>query len=264
MFTDIRGFSSISESLEPEQLTLLLNRYLSAMSDIILAEGGTIDKYEGDAIIAFWGAPKAWPDSAVRACRAAIAMKKKEKELNGEFLREGIAPSPLQTRIGINSGDMVVGNMGTITRMDYTAMGHDMNLAARLEGVNKQYGTWILFSEQTYNEVNSTEGIRHFSTRKLDRVRVVGVSEPVRLFELIDLREEVDEDPELIDKLRTFNSGLTAFEQKDWNTAEQYFRTVLEKYPDDGPAQYYVERCASFKRKPPARDWDGVFNLTKK
>ncbi|MFW5685471.1 MAG: CHASE2 domain-containing protein [Spirochaetota bacterium] len=265
MFTDIKGFSSISESLQPEQLTDLLNRYLSAMSDIVLNEGGTIDKYEGDAIIAFFGAPIDQPDSAVRACRAAIAMKKKERELNEEFLREGLTPSPIYTRIGINTGDMVVGNMGTARRMDYTAMGHNMNLAARLEGVNKQYGTWILISDQTYNEVNDRDGgVRHVSTRKLDRVRVVGISEPVRLYELIDLRQEVDEDPSLIDKLRTFNTGLNAFEQKDWNTAMQYFQTVLEEYPEDGPAMYYVERCKSFKRKPPARDWDGVFNLTKK
>ena len=263
MFTDIRGFSSISESLEPEQLTDLLNRYLGAMSDIVIREGGTIDKFEGDAIIAFFGAPLDQEDSAVRACRAAIEMKKVEAKLNEQFLQERLAPNPLYTRIGINTGDMVVGNMGTATRMDYTAMGHNMNLAARLEGVNKQYGTWILLSEQTYRETYNEEN-RAFSVRKLDRVRVVGISEPVRLYELIDLRDAVDEDQALIDKLRTFNTGLTAFEEKDWNTALTHFQQVLRDYPEDGPARYYVERCKAFKRKPPARDWDGVFNLTKK
>ncbi len=265
MFTDIRGFSTISESLAPEQLTDLLNRYLGAMTDIVIEEGGTIDKFEGDAIIAFWNAPLDLADHPVRACAAAIRMKEKERELNEEFLASGIAPSPIMTRIGINTGDMVVGNMGTATRMDYTAMGHNMNLAARLEGVNKQYGTWILMSEQTYLETkDDAAGKRNFTVRKLDRVRVVGISEPVRLYELINLREPVDNDPEQIAKLRTFNSGLTAFEAKDWTAAGRYFKEVLDKYPDDGPAQYYVDRVGAFMKKPPKADWDGVFNLSKK
>ena len=265
MFTDIRGFSTISESLTPDKLTELLNRYLGAMCDIVLEEGGTIDKFEGDAIIAFWGAPLDMTDAAERACRAAIAMKKKEAELNKAFLDEGLAPSPLMTRIGINSGEMTVGNMGTATRMDYTAMGHNMNLAARLEGVNKQYGTWVLASEQTYNEFTDLDSGQHpFSLRRLDRVRVVGISEPVRLYELIDLYEEVDQDQRLIDKLKNFNAGLNAFEEKDWATAAEQFAAVLKTYPEDGPAKLYADRCKAFLKKPPAGDWDGVFNLTKK
>ncbi len=265
MFTDIRGFSTISESLSPEALTELLNRYLGAMCDIILDEGGTIDKFEGDAIIAFWGAPIDLDDAAERACRAAIAMKKEEIRLNEAFLEEGLAPSPLMTRIGINSGEMTVGNMGTATRMDYTAMGHNMNLAARLEGVNKQYGTWVLASEQTYREFTDLDSGRHpFSLRRLDRVRVVGISEPVRLYELIDLYEEVDQDQNLIDKLKNFNAGLNAFEEKEWASASGYFDAVLKNYPEDGPAKLYADRCKAFAKKPPAKDWDGVFNLTKK
>jgi len=259
IFTDVQGFSTISEALEPEQLVHLLNRYLSEMCDIILNEQGTIDKFEGDAIIAFFGAPIDMEDHAVKCCRAAIQMKKLEEQLNKEFLAEEMSPTPLLTRIGVNSGDMVVGNMGTATRMDYTMMGHNVNLAARLEGVNKQYGTWILASEQTYSQTGRT-----FSARKLDRVRVVGITEPVRLYELIDLREDVDGDQNLIDKLRTFNTGLTAFEGKEWAEAEKNFKTVLDEYPEDGPAKYYLDRARKFKKTPPSPDWDGVFNLTKK
>ncbi|MBU8914036.1 MAG: CHASE2 domain-containing protein [Spirochaetales bacterium] len=259
IFTDVQGFSTISEAISPEKLVHLLNRYLTEMCDIILDGRGTIDKFEGDAIIAFFGAPVEMDDHQIQACRAAIQMKKLEERLNQEFLDDELSPTPLLTRIGVNSGDMVVGNMGTDTRMDYTMMGHNVNLAARLEGVNKQYGTWILVSEQTYDKTG-----RAFSVRKLDRVRVMGITEPVRLYELIDLREEVDGDQNLIDKLRTFNAGLTAFEEKAWGEAEKNFAVVLNEYPEDGPAKYYLDRSRKFKKTPPSPDWDGVFNLTKK
>jgi adenylate cyclase len=137
IFTDVKGFSTISERLNPEELVSLLNRYLSAMSDIVLAEKGTIDKYEGDAIIAFFGAPLALEDHALRACVSAINMKKAEKEFNKIVIEQKLSPAPLLTRIGINTG-----NMGTANKMNYTIMGNAVNLAARLEGVNKQYGTW--------------------------------------------------------------------------------------------------------------------------
>jgi adenylate cyclase len=152
IFTDVRGFSTISEALDPEQLVTLLNLYLSGMSDIILQNRGTIDKYEGDAIISFFGAPVTNEFHAKMACRAAVLMKKKEAELNERFLAERMTPNPLVTRIGINTGDMVVGNMGTEKKMNYTMMGNAVNLAARLEGVNKQYGSWILASDATKAE----------------------------------------------------------------------------------------------------------------
>ncbi|TVQ17142.1 MAG: adenylate/guanylate cyclase domain-containing protein [Spirochaetaceae bacterium] len=261
MFTDVRGFSTISEALkdEPEKLVQLLNLYLTEMSDTVLAERGTIDKYEGDAIICFWGAPVELEDAAVRACRSAVTMKKIEARLNEEVLGSGLAPAELKTRIGINTGEMVVGNMGTATRMDYTMMGHNVNLAARLEGVNKRYGTWILTSEQTYRETGRT-----FSVRKLDRVRVVGVNEPLRLYEVVDLREEVDKDQALIQKLRGFNSGLTAFENKEWGEAHTHFKRVLTDFPDDGPSIEYEKRCREYMKKPPRADWDGVYTLDTK
>ncbi|MFW6212539.1 MAG: CHASE2 domain-containing protein [Spirochaetota bacterium] len=266
MFTDVKGFSTISEKLrdEPEKLVQLLNRYLTEMSDIILDERGTIDKYEGDAIISFFGAPVGFEDAAVRACRSAVEMKKVEALLNTDKVG-GLAPAPLFTRIGVNTGEMVVGNMGTEKRMDYTMMGHNVNLAARLEGVNKLYGTWILISEQTYEETYSREkGIKNFTVRKLDRVRVVGVTEPIRLYELVDHRDVVDRDQKVIHKLRTFNSGLTKFEEKDWEGALKLFREVLDEFPEDGPSKLYLKRCQDFMKKPPRPDWDGVYNMESK
>ncbi|HUX51519.1 MAG TPA: CHASE2 domain-containing protein [Spirochaetia bacterium] len=257
MFTDIRGFSSISEAMDPQDLVRLLNRYLGEMSNLILKEHGTIDKYEGDAIISFFGAPLDVGNHALNACRAALEMKRAEALLNQEFTESKLSASPLLTRIGINTGEMVVGNMGTLNRMDYTIMGHNVNLAARLEGVNKQYGTWLLISEHAYV---TTE--RAFAVRRLDRVRVVGVKEPIRLFELIDEREKID--AATIELLRGFNAALNLFEEKRFADAEGAFREVSKKFPEDGPTKYYIERCEQFRKKPPADEWDGVFNLSSK
>ena len=257
MFTDVRGFSTISEALDAEQLVKLLNIYLSGMSDIILEQRGTIDKYEGDAIISFFGAPVDYKEHARLACRAAVLMKRKEAELNELFMREGMTPNPLLTRIGINTGDMVVGNMGTERKMDYTIMGNAVNLAARLEGVNKQYGTWLLISDMTKNELGD-----EFITRRLDRVRVVGINTPVQLWELVELKEAVD--AETLDFLRRFEEALTVFNQKDWKKASQMFQALYKERPTDGPSEAYLRKCETFIQKPPADNWDGVFSLTQK
>ncbi|MCL2251848.1 MAG: adenylate/guanylate cyclase domain-containing protein, partial [Treponema sp.] len=260
IFTDVKGFSSISEKLDPEELVRLLNKYLSAMSDAILAEKGTIDKYEGDAIIAFFGAPLDLKDHALRACVSAIKIKKLELELNKTIMEQNLSPIPLITRIGINTGDMVAGNMGTANKMNYTIMGNAVNLAARLEGVNKQYGTWILASEDTIREAH-TEGEILFY-RKLDRVRVVGIDKPVRLCELIDLNSSAEE----IDKKRItiFHEALSHFENREWKTAAEGFNEVLAIKADDETAKMYHERCQKFITTPPSASWDGVYNLTSK
>jgi adenylate cyclase len=149
--------------------------------------------------------------------------------------------------------------------MDYTMMGHNVNLAARLEGVNKLYGTWILISEQTYEETyDRDKGIKNFTVRKLDRVRVVGVNQPIRLYELVDHRDTVDRDQKMIHKLRTFNSGLTKFEEKDWEGAKELFEEVLGEFPEDGPSKLYLKRTTDFLKKPPRPDWDGVYNMESK
>jgi len=257
MFTDIKGFSTVSEVLDPTALVHLVNLYLTEMSDIILDMRGTIDKYEGDAIISFFGAPVDLPDHARRACLAAIRIKRAETALNEKFLAEKLAPSELRTRVGINTGEMTVGNMGTFQRMDYTIMGSSVNLAARLEGVNKQYGTWILTSGVTRDSFGED-----FLVRKLDRVRVVGINQPVRLYELIEEKGRAERT--VVEAVEIFHRALEQFEQKDWAQARATFEEVLRILPDDGPAKRYVKSCQDFEAKPPAATWDGVFNLTTK
>ena len=257
IFTDVREFSVISEKLDPEDLVSLLNRYLSAMSDIILSEKGTIDKYEGDAIIAFFGAPLVLEDHALRACVSAIIMKRLEAELNKTIMEHKLSPSPLLTRIGINTGNMVVGNMGTQNKMNYTIMGNAVNLAARLEGVNKQYGTWILASDDTVRE---TDG--RLLTRKLDRVRVVGINEPVRLHELIDTMENAAGNQ--LKLVQIFHAALDCFEQRDWKQAAAGFKEAITLNAHDHPSQMYFKRCENFIKTPPQDNWDGVYNLTEK
>ena len=257
MFTDVKGFSTISEKLDPTDLVKILNMYLTEMSNLIMDQGGTIDKYEGDAIIAFFGAPVEFDDHAVRACRSAVRMKKLERIMNNHFLEDNLLEDSLMTRIGINTGDMVVGNMGTARKMDYTIMGNAVNLAARLEGVNKQYDCWKLISELTALELGD-----EFVLRKLDRVRVVGINEPVRLYELVD-EDELATD-ETLEIVNIFHDALELFEQKNWSDAAAKFQKILTIDPEDGPAGVYIKRCMEYKKKAPPANWDGVFNLTTK
>jgi adenylate cyclase len=256
IFTDVQGFSTISEQLDPESLVSLLNRYLTFMSDAILEEKGTIDKYEGDAIIAFFGAPMPLEDHALRACTSAIAIRQIEKGLNIKIMEEKLSPKPLYTRIGINTGSMVAGNMGTGSKMNYTIMGNAVNLAARLEGVNKQYGTWILASQSTAEEAGNS-----ILTRKLDRVRVVGINEPVRLHELINMADYAAPDEKKL--VEVFNQARECYENRKWKEAIEGFKESL-LIENGGPSAIYLKRCENFMKTPPSDDWDGVNNLTEK
>ncbi|AEF82233.1 CHASE2 domain-containing protein [Leadbettera azotonutricia] len=258
VFTDIQGFSTISEQLDPTHLVTLLNVYLTEMSDIILKNRGTIDKYEGDAIIAFFGAPLYQADHAASACYSAIGIKKAEKELNKKIREENLSPSPLYTRVGINTGDMVVGNMGTVDKMNYTIMGNAVNLAARLEGVNKQYHTGgILISEYTKNQAGED-----FLYRSLDQVRVVGINTPVRLYELLGVRAEAKKDSLVI--LSEWEKAMLFFENQQYRKAAFLFRALAEKNPGDQTAKFYESRCIQYLKNPPPPDWDGVHNLSQK
>jgi hypothetical protein len=177
--------------------------------------------------------------------------------INKGAIKDRDDPNPIFTRIGLNTGSMVVGNMGTENKMNYTIMGNAVNLAARLEGVNKQYGTRILTSEETINQTGGK-----FLTRRLDKVRVVGVNKPVLLYELLDM---ADEAPAALVKLASlFEQALVIFENRDWTAAEAAFDAVLNLDSRDVPAQLYRERCLSFRQKPPEKDWDGIFNLNEK
>ena len=250
-FSDVAGFTSVSERLSPEELVELLNAYLSEMTDIILATGGTLDKYEGDAIIAFWNAPLDQPDHAVRACRAALRCQKRLAELRPEFA--GRFGSEVRARIGLHSGPAVVGNMGSNKRFDYTAMGDTMNLASRLEGACKAYGVPILVGEETREEARDA-----VLFREIDRIRVVGKARPVRVFEPVAEREAAGAAD--AERIAAFERGLEADRRRDWDAAAGSFRAL----PDDPPSVLYLRRIEAYKAAPPPEGWDGVFELKEK
>ncbi len=247
-FSDIEGFTSISEHFQPEELVQFLNEYLGEMTDIIIDQQGTLDKYEGDAIMAFWNAPLPDHDHAVHACFAALENQKKLSALREKWMKVGLPE--MHVRIGINTGEAVVGNMGSKNRFDYTAMGDNVNLASRLEGLNKQYHTSILISEKTYQQVKA-----ELVCRELDIVRVKGKREPVRIYELMAKKNDLD--PDLSEKIETFESGLKHYRHQEFKEAKQTF----ERLKDDYTAMIMAKRCEALLKNPPASDWDGVWNF---
>jgi len=249
-FSDLQGFTTLSEMLSPEDLTKLLNEYLSAMTDIIQEEGGTIDKYEGDAIIAFWNAPLEQGDHALRGVRAALRCQAELAALRPAF--KARVGKDLLMRIGMNSGPAVVGNMGSHTRFDYTMLGDAVNLAARLEGVNKQFRTYTMISAATLQKLEGA-----FPARELARVAVVGRKEPVTVFEPL-LPETYTECKPL---LSAFAEALAAFYAGRFAEAQRLFeRTAAE----DPPAAAYAEKCREMQAEPPRQDWQGVWVMTSK
>lgn len=257
IFTDIEQFATAISRLEPAAVVELLGEYLNEMTRPVLDGRGTIDKYEGDAIVAFFGAPLDDPDHARHACEAAIRMRRLEPVLNDRLVRTGLTQVPLRTRIGVHTGPMTVGNLGTEARLDYTVIGPEVNLASRLEHVNKQYGTYTIISEETFQAAG--EGLL---VRRMDRVRVVGIDRPVRLYELLGYAD--DSTAALREALDLFASGLGSFEQREWKSALARFETVLKIYPTDGPAKLFAARCKRFLKQPVRESWDGVITLTQK
>ena len=254
-FSDVQGFSTISEGLTPDELVELLNLYLTEMCNIISDYNGTVDKFEGDAIIAFWGAPLIQLDHATLCCHASIDMQKRMVEMRKELLAAG--RPQLLVRMGINSGPMVVGNMGSAHRMDYTMMGDAVNLAARLEGANKFYKNFSMISGSTYEQAKD-----HIDVREMDVIRVVGKNEPVPVFDLLDKKNQVS--GKLADMVEVYNKGLALYKDLNFKEAIPVFESALKIIPTDGLCLTYVDRCKNFLVNPPASDWDRVFTLTEK
>jgi adenylate cyclase len=256
IFSDVAGFTTISEQLTPEALVKLLNDYLTEMTNIVFKYDGMLDKYEGDAIMAVFGAPLEHGNHAVQACAAALMMQTqliKLRELWGKQNRP-----KLEARCGINSGDMVVGNMGSERRFDYTVMGDAVNLGARLEAANKEYGTSIMIGVNTFTEAGD-----QIIARELDLLRVMGKNEPVKVYELVGLKEQgiSDKKKQVLD---LFHEGYKHYRQKDWQNAKKYFSQVLTIDHADGPSKTYIKRCDLFIKTPPAENWDGVYTMLKK
>jgi adenylate cyclase len=255
MFSDISGFSSFSENLPPDKLVHFLNKYLTAMSDIILAKGGTIDKYEGDAIIAFFGAPLELADHATRAITAAMAQQKLLAELRETWREQGYPE--VHMRIGINTGNMVVGNMGTEAHMDYTIMGDHVNLASRLEGACKVYNVPILISKDSYLPARD-----EIAARFIDRIQVVGRSKAVDILQPLGFRDEVDE--EMLKFARHYENAWELMQGRMFSEAEELFADLAARHPDDGPCEVMLARVREFRRKHPDNTWTGVHVLDSK
>lgn len=253
-FSDVRGFTTISEKLDPRALTDLLNSYLTPMTDLVFQHRGTLDKYMGDAIMAFFGAPITYPDHAKWACRCALKHLEKLKELQEEYARMGLPQ--IDVGIGMNTGEVNVGNMGSETVRNYTVMGDAVNLASRLEGINKQYGTRIIISEFTYEDIKDS-----FVCREIDLVRVKGKAQPVRIYELI---AEQQASPQMQEVLTFFQQGYHFYHQKEWQKANDCFLQALHVRPDDEVSKLYIDRCKNYLTNPPPLDWDGVFVMTSK
>ena len=256
LFADIEGFTRMAEKLGPANTVGLLNTYLTEMTNIILEEGGTLDKYIGDAIMAFWGAPLDDAEHAVHACAAALRMQKRLEGLHTKWIHYG--KPVVNQRIGLNSGKAVVGNMGAEAKFNYTAVGDAVNLASRLEGVNKEYGTRLLMSEFTFRRVS-----KEILSREMDVVVVVGKTEPVRLYELIAMADEVQNDATR-KFLDFYHAGLEAYKKRAWKSAIEQFQQALQIRRDDVVSNIYIQRSTLFLDSPPADDWNGVFVMTKK
>ncbi len=261
MFSDIRGFTTISEKLSPQALVHLLNDYLTPMTDIVFAKAGTLDKYIGDAVMAFFGAPIDNPKNALDACEAALEMMEALARMREKWRIEDPNVPFVDIGIGLNSGPMVVGNMGSLQRFNYTVMGDNVNLASRLEGTNKEYGTHILISEATLLSARKAGGPDCVSVRELDLITVKGKHEPIRLYELRGRGVATEADAAVIG---VYGEGLALYRAQRFSTAKLSFERCLELAPGDGPSRLFAGRCDEMAAHPPGEGWDGVFKMTHK
>ncbi len=255
LFTDLKGFTTFSESVEPEVLGTVITEYLNAMTQVVFKYEGTVDKYMGDAVMAFWNAPQSQPQHARLACLAALEMQKELARLSEQWQQRGLPRQ--QMRIGINTGPVSVGNMGSSLRLAYTAIGDAVNLGARLEGLNNEYGTGICISEYTRAEAGGG-----LATRYLDLVAVKGKARPVAVYELLGADTELS--PIQRQVLQRYEDGIRLYRARRFEEAAEHFRAALEVDPQDGPSAAYLERCMEMCENPPPADWDGVYVMRHK
>lgn len=254
LFSDVRGFTTISEGLDPKQLTQLMNEFLTPMTHVIHHRRGTIDKYMGDAIMAFWGAPVHDPDHARHALLAAMEMIAKLESLQDHFKSKGWPP--IKVGVGLNTGDMTVGNMGSEFRLAYTVMGDAVNLGSRLESLTKNYGIQIMVSEFTRDRVPD------FAYRELDCVRVKGKDKPVKIFEPIGPADQLSESERA--ELALYNQALGLYRSQNWSQAQTAFEQLFKLNPNRTLYTLYLERINHFVQNPPETDWDGTYTFTTK
>lgn len=249
LFTDIKSFTTFSENHTPQEVVSRLNEYLGAMVQIIYQFDGTVDKFIGDGIMAYWGAPIAQPDHAKLAIACALAMQKTMLDLTAKWAQDGV--EPFSIRGGLQSGEVVAGNVGSHgKKMEYTVIGDTVNQAARLEGTAKYYGVQFLIGEATYLQTRDS-----YRYRELDRIRVVGKQKPVAVYELRGTLEAGKD--ELVSR---FAIALSLYRSQQWAEAEKYLSAILDNFPDDTTSKIFLKRCEHFKKNPPAADWDGVFS----
>jgi adenylate cyclase len=254
MFTDIRGFTTITEGMTPNELFEWLNEYLSAMLDIVFRHQGTLDKFIGDAVMAYWGSPYPQEDHAVAACRCGLEMNRRVDELNAKWRAAG--KKEMAIGVGINTGLVYVGNIGSAKRLSWTVMGDNVNLASRLEGLTKEYHIRMILSEGTYAQVKG-----QFVCREVDKIRVKGKLQPVTIYELLD---DVSAEPQYADRLARFDAAMQAYRRQNWPQAAEKFAELLTHYPEDGPSQVLLQRVLEFQESAPAADWDGVYVMKTK
>ncbi|MCD6205214.1 MAG: CHASE2 domain-containing protein [Candidatus Marinimicrobia bacterium] len=254
-FSDVQGFTTISESLSAEELSLVLNKYLSPMTDICMKYDGYVDKYEGDAIMCDFGVPMEDPDHAWKACWAALDQQERLVELRKEIKKDhGV---DIYVRMGVNSGVVSAGNMGSAQRFQYTVMGDAVNQASRFEGANKQYGTYIMIGEETLNRAKDK-----IEVRILDKLVVKGKLIPITVYELLAKKGELSEEKAAI---RThFTEGIKLYWQRQWDAAIAKFNDAIAVTGDDPPSRVFIGRCEVFKKNPPGDDWQGEFVMTTK
>jgi adenylate cyclase len=254
MFTDIRNFTTISETMDPDSLVKFLNEYFTAMTDILLANYGTLDKFIGDAVMAFWGSPAPLPKHAYYACLTALTMVERLAALNRDWAGRGFPQ--IAIGIGVNSGPANVGNIGSEKRLSWTVMGDNVNLASRLESMTKQYHVKILISESTYQRVRNC-----FLAREIDKIRVKGRTQPVTIYELIS---SISESASFQPLLSAYTEALECYRAQHWQEAAEKLRAILLDHPDDGPSHVLLDRCLEFLVESPSENWDGVYEMKSK